>query len=150
MFIESFSAFLSRVSQQTYLWRLILLLIAVNLISGCAADTALHAKDTQASYSTNAKNASSNRSYKIKGKTYSPRYTTTGYKASGKASWYGAKSGNHTASSTRFNPKALTAAHKTLPIPSKVRVTNLNNGRYVDVVINDRGPFTDNKLIDLG
>ncbi len=49
----------------------------------------------------------------------------------------------------RFNPQGLTAAHKTLPLPTKVRVTNLRNGRSVDVVVNDRGPFKKGRLIDL-
>jgi rare lipoprotein A len=50
---------------------------------------------------------------------------------------------------TRFKPKSYTAAHKTLPLPSKVRVTNLHNGRSVIVLVNDRGPFKKNRLIDL-
>jgi rare lipoprotein A len=90
-----------------------------------------------------------NKPYKIKGKTYYPMKSAFGYIANGLASWYGSESGNRTASGSRFNPKALSAAHKTLPIPSKVRVTNLRNGRHIDVLINDRGPFSDNKIIDL-
>jgi rare lipoprotein A len=90
-----------------------------------------------------------NRPYNVKGHTYYPLKSAHGYKAQGLASWYGAESGNRTASGSRFNPKALSAAHKTLPIPSKVRVTNLRNGRFIDVLINDRGPFNDNKIIDL-
>lgn len=50
---------------------------------------------------------------------------------------------------TRFHPQGLTAAHKTLPLPTRVRVTNLRNGRSVDVTVNDRGPFKKNRLIDL-
>lgn len=53
------------------------------------------------------------------------------------------------ASGGRFNPNALTAAHKTLPFGTRVRVTNLNNGRSVEVVINDRGPFVKGRVIDL-
>ena len=49
----------------------------------------------------------------------------------------------------RFNPQGLSAAHKTLPLPSRVRVTNLRNGRSVVLVVNDRGPFVKNRLIDL-
>lgn len=90
-----------------------------------------------------------NRPYKIKGKTYYPMESAAGYQAQGMASWYGSESGNRTASGSRFDPKALSAAHKTLPIPSKVRVTNMKNGRYIDVLINDRGPFHDDKIIDL-
>ena len=96
--------------------------------------------------------AACNKPYKVKGKTYIPMKSAKGYVEHGVASWYGTKSSklNHsTASGTRFNPKAFSAAHKTLPIPSKVRVTNLRNGKTLDVVINDRGPFRDNNLIDL-
>lgn len=50
---------------------------------------------------------------------------------------------------TRFRPHGLSAAHRTLPLPTKVRVTNLRNGRYVDVIVNDRGPFKEDILIDL-
>jgi rare lipoprotein A len=90
-----------------------------------------------------------NRPYNIKGRTYYPLQSAKGYQARGMASWYGTESGNRTASGSRFNPHALSAAHKTLPIPSWVKVTNLSNGRSIEVVINDRGPFHDDKLIDL-
>ena len=90
-----------------------------------------------------------NRPYRIKGKTYYPLASASGYKAQGLASWYGSESGSRTASGSRFNPHALSAAHKTLPIPSWVKVTNLRNGRSIEVLINDRGPFNDDKLIDL-
>jgi rare lipoprotein A len=72
-----------------------------------------------------------------------------GYSEQGIASWYGYESGNRTAMGTRFKPQAYTAAHKTLPLPSKVRVTNLHNGRSIIVMVNDRGPFKKNRLIDL-
>ncbi|WP_305728764.1 septal ring lytic transglycosylase RlpA family protein [Nitrosomonas sp. Nm51] len=94
-------------------------------------------------------NASYNRSYTVRGKTYYPMRSATGYSEHGIASWYGSESGSRTAMGTRFNPHGLTAAHKTLPLPTKVRVTNLRNGRSVDVVVNDRGPFKKNRLIDL-
>jgi rare lipoprotein A len=71
--------------------------------------------------------------------------TTTGV-----ASWYGPGfDGKKTASGERFNSNHLTAAHRTLPFGSIVRVTNLQNGRTVDVRINDRGPFTKGRIIDL-
>jgi len=75
--------------------------------------------------------------------------SAVGYNEQGIASWYGSESGNRTAMGTRFNPHGLTAAHKTLPLPTRVRVTSLKNGRSVDVVVNDRGPFKENRLIDL-
>jgi len=58
-------------------------------------------------------------------------------------------SGRKTASGQRFNQKKLTAAHRSLPIGTKVRVTNLHNNKTVDVFINDRGPFHRNRVIDL-
>ncbi len=65
----------------------------------------------------------------------------------GHASWY--KMGKVTASGERFNPNGLTAAHRTLPFGTKVRVKNLRNGRSVVVRINDRGPFIKGRVIDL-
>ncbi len=68
----------------------------------------------------------------------------------GTASWYGKKfHGRKTASGERFDMHQLTAAHKTLPFGTVVRVTNLENGRTVDVRINDRGPHTPKRIIDI-
>jgi rare lipoprotein A len=75
-------------------------------------------------------------------------YRTTSSQ-SGMASYYGSESGSQTASGARFNPNAMTAAHRTLPFGTKVRVTNKNNGRSVVVTINDRGPFIRGRIIDL-
>ena len=68
---------------------------------------------------------------------------------SGIASIYSTDSGSRTASGTRLDPKALTAAHRTLPFGSRVRVLNKKNGRSVVVTINDRGPFIRGRVIDL-
>ena len=68
----------------------------------------------------------------------------------GMASYYGAElAGNRTASGERFNPSALTAAHRTLPMGTKIRVTNKANGKSVVVRVNDRGPFAKNRIIDV-
>ncbi len=68
----------------------------------------------------------------------------------GRASWYGAElAGNKTASGEMFKPDAITAAHRTLPMPSYVEVTNLDTGRTILVRINDRGPFTGDRIIDI-
>ncbi len=76
-----------------------------------------------------------------------PAYEKIG---AGMASYYGRElAGNRTASGERFNPSALTAAHRTLPLGSKVRVTNPKTGDSVIVRINDRGPFHKSRLIDL-
>jgi rare lipoprotein A len=70
--------------------------------------------------------------------------------ASGPASWYGGKfHGRQTANGERFDQNGLTAAHRTLPFGTKVRVTNRKNGKSVVVRINDRGPFHGNRVIDL-
>jgi rare lipoprotein A len=68
---------------------------------------------------------------------------------SGIASVYSTESGNKTASGQRINPRGLTAAHRTLPFGTKVRVTNKRNGKAVVVTINDRGPFVRGRVIDL-
>ncbi len=67
----------------------------------------------------------------------------------GKASWYGADQGCHTSSGEHFDPSALTAAHRHLPFGTIVRVTNRENGRSVEVRINDRGPWTGGRVIDV-
>lgn len=121
------------------------LLLMVFLFSGCSAPIKAPTPSVTRPQST----APYNKPYKVRGKTYYPMASAAGYREKGIASWYGYESGNRTAMGTRFNPQGLTAAHKTLPLPTKVRVTNLRNGRSVDVIVNDRGPFKKNRLIDL-
>jgi rare lipoprotein A len=130
-----------------------LVMLLTGLFSGCASEppllhavvTAPHASRHPAS----RHNAAYNRPYKVRGKTYYPITSAAGYSEQGIASWYGYESGNRTSMGTHFNPQGYTAAHKTLPLPSKVRVTNLHNGRSIIVLVNDRGPFKKNRLIDL-
>lgn len=87
--------------------------------------------------------------YHVSGTTYTPKYEP-GYSEVGMASWYGPKfHGRKTASGERYDKYEMTAAHRTLPMPSIVRVTRLDNGRSVKVRINDRGPFAHNRIIDL-
>ncbi len=89
-------------------------------------------------------------SYEVLGKRYVTLKASKGFRQKGVASWYGTKfHGRKTANGETYNMYAMTAAHKTLPIPSYVRVTNLNNQRSVIVRINDRGPFHGNRIIDL-
>ncbi|MEN8206468.1 MAG: septal ring lytic transglycosylase RlpA family protein [Pseudomonadota bacterium] len=89
-------------------------------------------------------------SYKVYGTTYYTLPSSKGYREQGTASWYGTKfQGKRTSSGEPYDLYAMTAAHKTLPLPTYVEVTNLNNGRAVIVKVNDRGPFHDNRLIDL-
>ena len=95
------------------------------------------------------KNAAYNRPYRIRGKKYYPLSDPSDYKQRGIASWYGSESGSRTAMGVKFEPQGMTAAHKTLPLPSRVRVTNLRNRRSIVLIVNDRGPFVKNRLIDL-
>jgi rare lipoprotein A len=88
--------------------------------------------------------------YEVDGKRYYVLATAEGYDATGVASWYGPTfNGQRTADGDRYNMYAMTAAHKTLPLPCYVRVTDLGNGRSVVVKVDDRGPFVANRLIDL-
>ncbi|MCU7554337.1 septal ring lytic transglycosylase RlpA family protein [Alteromonas sp. ASW11-19] len=90
------------------------------------------------------------RPYEVLGKRYYPMQTGKGYEEEGYASWYGQKFHGHlTSNGETYNMFAMTAAHKTLPLPSYVRVTNLSNGKQAIVRVNDRGPFHDNRIIDL-
>jgi len=89
------------------------------------------------------------RPYQIKGRWYRPAEDPH-YDEVGMASWYGAQhNGRPTASGEIFDMNALTAAHKTLPLPGLVEVTNLENGRQAILRVNDRGPFSDGRIIDL-
>jgi len=88
--------------------------------------------------------------YEVFGKRYFVLGTAEGYLERGVASWYGP--GFHaekTSNGEAYDMYAMTAAHKTLPLPAYARVTNLRNGRSVVVRINDRGPFKDDRIIDL-
>ncbi len=88
--------------------------------------------------------------YIVFGKTYHIMPSSMGYLEIGLASWYGRKfHGRPTSNGERFDMHALSAAHKSLPLPTMVRVTNLDNGRSITLRVNDRGPFHDERLIDL-
>jgi rare lipoprotein A len=91
-----------------------------------------------------------NKPYEIAGKTYVPLTDDRALTEKGLASWYGKKfHGRRTASGESYNMYAMTAAHKTLPIPSYARVRNPANGKEVIVRVNDRGPFSPGRIIDL-
>jgi rare lipoprotein A len=88
--------------------------------------------------------------YTILGKTYHLIKDESSYKERGYASWYGQKfNGYKTSNGEIYDMYSMTAAHKTLPIPSYVRVTNVTNGKTVVVRVNDRGPFHEGRVIDL-
>jgi rare lipoprotein A len=87
--------------------------------------------------------------YRVRGRTYYPGEEPH-YRAEGIASWYGPDfHGRATANGEIYDMHAISAAHPTLPMPSYVRVTNLDNGRSIMVRLNDRGPYASNRLIDL-
>ncbi|MCY1265858.1 Endolytic peptidoglycan transglycosylase RlpA [compost metagenome] len=91
-----------------------------------------------------------NNPYTVLGKTYYPLNDSRSYNVVGTASWYGTKfHGQATANGEQYDLYGMTAAHKTLPLPSYVRVTNLDNGKSVIVRVNDRGPFYSDRVIDL-
>ncbi|QJR16843.1 septal ring lytic transglycosylase RlpA family protein [Usitatibacter palustris] len=91
-----------------------------------------------------------NRPYTVFGRSYAPVVNNDPLKERGMASWYGKKfHGQKTASGEVYDMFAMTAAHKTLPLPSYVRVTNVRDGRSVVVRVNDRGPFHQDRIIDL-
>ncbi len=90
------------------------------------------------------------RFYEVLGKRYFVMPSAAGYVERGIASWYGPTfHGELTSMGEKYDMYAMTAAHKTLPLPAYVRVTNLRNGRSVVVRVNDRGPFVANRIIDL-
>ena len=94
--------------------------------------------------------AAYNQPYEINGQWYHPLQIAQGYNQTGTASWYDIASSSHvTAMGTTFHDNRLTAASRVLPLPSCVRVTNLQNGRSILVLVNDRGPFVAGRIMDL-
>ena len=88
--------------------------------------------------------------YRVGKNWYQPLPHAKGFEQKGLASWYGEKfHGRKTASGEIYNMHAMSAAHKTLPLGTYVRVRNLNNGKSIDVRVNDRGPFVQGRIIDL-
>jgi rare lipoprotein A len=95
-------------------------------------------------------NRAASRPYTVLGRTYTPFTEPRPYKARGRASWYGRRyHGQKTSSGEVYDMYAMSAAHTLLPLPSYARVTNLQNGMSVVVRVNDRGPFHEDRIIDL-
>ena len=125
--------------------RLAVFLLFMFLLSGCKSLTRCE-NSYDHKYNGSVKVGSS---YTIKNKTYTPKIEHD-YDEVGMASWYGdAFHCKKTANGEYFNKHQLSAAHKTLPMPSVAKVTNLHNNRSVHVVINDRGPFSKSRIIDI-
>jgi len=130
------------------------LLLVLGLLSGCSGtgDKVTELSDIpDAVPKVEPKSKYGNpKSYVVFGRRYYPKASSKGYVKRGLASWYGKKfHGRRTSNGERYNMYAMTAAHKTLPLPTYVRVTNLRNGRSTVVRVNDRGPFHGNRIIDL-
>ncbi len=120
------------------------------LLASCAeAELATHVAKTAFPRTQQQGNFKVGNPYKVEGKTYTPEETYS-YTETGIASWYGPGfHGKKTANGERFDKNELTAAHRTLQMPSLVRVTNLENGRSLVVRVNDRGPFKRGRVIDV-
>lgn len=117
------------------MFRFLMCFIVLVFLVGCASDVVY--KNTT-------------RPYIVSGNTYYPLENVEGFVEAGTASWYGKKfHGRKTASGETYNQNKMTAAHKTLPFGTRVQVKNKSNGKKVDVVINDRGPFVKGRIIDL-
>lgn len=124
-------------------------LVVLGLITGCAETRVAEHRPEGTSKRDRAVGYKIGAPYKIKGKRYYPKEDFE-YAEAGIASWYGAYfNGRPTANGEIYDMNDLTAAHKTLPMPSMVRVTNLENGRSVKLRVNDRGPFVDGRIIDV-
>ncbi|CAG7856640.1 hypothetical protein MCAMS1_01202 [biofilm metagenome] len=124
--------------------------LSIVMLSGCASDTKPAISMQQPTYRQDYhRKRAYNRPYRVKGKMYYPMLSAEGYSEIGIASWYGHESGSKTSMGMRFSPEGISAAHKTLPLPSRVRVTNLHNGRSIILMVNDRGPFKHGRIIDL-
>jgi rare lipoprotein A len=129
---------------------LLFLFIGLLVLGGCTeAQLFSHVAKKSAGTSGNQGNFKIGKPYKVEGKWYQPQedYSLV---ETGIASWYGPGfHGKRTANGERFDQNELTAAHRTLQMPSLVRVTNLENGRSVVVRVNDRGPFKRGRIIDV-
>jgi len=136
--------------------RVLVLFAGLLILGGCAeAELAAHTVKqlplpTASAQPTKHKGYfKTGRSYRISGKRYTPKEVYN-YTETGVASWYGPNfHGKMTANGEIFDQNELTAAHRTLQMPALVRVTNLENGRSLVVRVNDRGPFSHGRVIDL-
>lgn len=134
-------------------WLSALLLGSALVLAGCAeTELLVHTAKTAKSHSADTGSKGRYKvgnAYQIKGVWYYPKEEWD-YAETGIASWYGPGfHGKSTANGEVFDENALTAAHRTLPMPSIVRVTNLDNGRSIVVRVNDRGPFAHGRIIDM-
>jgi len=119
----------------------------IMLLDGCSGGKAVQYANTK--FTSAARHRSTMRCYTVLGRTYRPTYVKIGQTMTGVSSWYGPNfHGRLTSNGERYNMHAKTAAHKTWPMDTMVKVTNLQNGRSTVVRINDRGPFVRGRIID--
>lgn len=123
----------------------VVLIIPLSLVfSGCS-QRSYHATG----HTSAARHKATMRTYRVRGKTYRPTYVSVNDTMRGISSWYGPNfHGKQTSNGERYNMHGMTAAHKTWPMDTMVKVQNLKNGKSVVVRINDRGPFVSGRIID--
>ncbi len=126
--------------------RLFLSLILISFLNACSFGVPLGSSDSPKAVNK----AKKPNSYIVFGKQYTVMDSADGYVKRGIASWYGKKfHGRKTSNGETYDMFAMTAAHKTLPLPVRVSVKNLSNGKTIIVRVNDRGPFVGDRIIDL-
>jgi len=156
-----------RLTQQLLVFRLGAFTLTVAALAGCASMPSPVASNSATGYGSTLANsaystgqacyapspdlkAAYNQPYEIDGQWYHPMRNDAGFSETGIASWYDRQSSSAvTAMGTAFHARQLSAASRTLPLPSCVRVTNLQNGRSVIVLVDDRGPFVSGRIMDL-
>ena len=139
-----------------------LLIVILTVLSACSSGRYKHANDSipdrlptesemkDAIPRAEAYSRGGNKNYQVRGIHYQVLDSAEGFEQTGTASWYGKKFHGHlTSNGEIYNMYSMSAAHKNLPLPSYVKVTNLENNKAVIVRVNDRGPFHHNRIIDL-
>jgi len=132
--------------------KLIVAFIIVSFLNACSFGVPIRTAKTNSTQTNHGAKTAYKKpsSYIVFGKQYTILKSSKGYVKRGVASWYGKKFHRRkTSNGETYDMFAMTAAHKTLPLPTKVSVKNLSNGKTIIVKVNDRGPFVDGRLIDL-
>lgn len=123
--------------------------LSSTIFTGCSQKRELVTKTSATKYTSAARHKATMRSYRVLGKRYYPSYVEVGQVMKGISSWYGPNfHGKYTSNGEIYDMHARTAAHKTWPMDTMVRVSNLQNGKSTIVRINDRGPFVKGRIID--
>ena len=124
-------------------------LLAIFSFSACSQKQTSVKKPHSTKHTSKARHKATMRTYTVRGKQYHPNYVEVGEEMHGVSSWYGPNfHGKHTSNGEVYNMHARTAAHKTWPMDTMVKVSNLQNGKSTIVRINDRGPFVRGRIID--